>query len=549
MPPSDGLPAEGVRFDRKNRGVFMHANGAISRRQLIKSATCIAGMAAIGPARAASFASTGPNIRIFNALPAMPERLPLRWRDRADAFDRFVMSPANRVLRTRPEGSHYFASALEGTGDGGLTTFAPILLGKILRGELVDRLAPSMAAYFSEEYGIFLDGQRSSACEYWYLMNVNALAGGVVRRHWAQDPLWMARVQSSADRLISLAHQLNYNFSDQGYRFDARNPWTKQDIYRQPDAIGGYAYLQLLAHAMFGEAKYFAEAKEGLRRYLSFAQNPWYEVPSGAMACLAAARLSVGEPGIDVGKALGFVLDPGGRPLHTGRWGGEEVDGLMAGFCTEPAGEAYSMESLMTAGYLLPVLRYRPEFASLIGRYLLNASANMRLFYSDCIASENQSRPELTSAVPYERLTRAFNGKSPYASGDYGSHRSIYGGAYALWWGELVKPTNYPNILQMSVALTDFFERKTYPTYLYYNPFAVARSVHLPLESEGSQVYDLSAHAFLHTRGKGDLSLEIPANGARVVVLIPPGARRKFRNGKLFCGDVAVDYAAAAAVR
>jgi hypothetical protein len=521
----------------------MDANNAITRRTLVSSAACVAGVATIGRGRAsaASFAGTRPNAPIFDALPAMPERMPLRWRERADAFDGFILNPANGVLRTRPDGSHYFASALEGTGDGGLTTFAPILLGKILRGEMVNWLAPSMAAYFSDQYGIFLDGRRASSCEYWYLMNVNALAAGVVRRHLAQDARWTARVQSSADRLISLAHQIDYNFSDQGYGFDVGKPWTKQDIYRQPDAIGGYAYLQLMAYEMFGEAKYLTEAKEGLQRYLGFAQNPWYEVPSGAMACLAAARLSATDSSIDVGKALGFVLNPGGRPLQTGRWGGNEVGGLMAGFCTEPAGEAYSMESLMTAGYLLPVLRYRPEFAGVVGRYLLNASANMRLFYSDCIAAENQSRPELTSAVPYERLSRTLAGKSPYASGDYGSHRSIYGGAYALWWGELVKPTTDPRILQMSVTQTDFLEQKTFPTYLYYNPFAVAKSVDVSPMPEGSRLYDLQAHAFLHTRGPGDLSLEIPAQDARVVVLIPPGARRKFRNGRLFCGDVAVD--------
>lgn len=522
----------------------MDANGTITRRRLVQSAACVAGVATIQRARAASVASIGPNARTLDMLPAMPERMPLRWRERADAFDRYVMSPANSVLRKRSDGSHYFASALDGAGDGGLTTFAPILLGKILRGEMVDWLTPSMSAYYNDQYGIFLDGRRAVSCEYWYLMNVNALAAGVVRRHLAEDPVWTVRLRSSADRLISLAHQIEYNFNDQGYRFDSREPWTKQLIYRQPDAIGGYAYLQLLAYEMFGDAKYLGEAKEALRRYLSLPRNPWYEVPSGAMACLAAARLSVSEPGINVGKALGFVLDPGGRPLQTGRWGDDEVGGLMAGFCTEPAGEAYSMESLITAGYLLPVLRYRPEFASVIGRYLLNASANMRLFYSDCIAPENQSRPDLTSAVPYERLTRAFNGKSPYASGDYGSHRSIYGGAYALWWGELMKPTGDPYILQMSIAQTDFLEPKTYPSYLYYNPFDVARSVHVPSAPEGSQLYDLSAHEFLRPRAPGDMSLQIPAKGARVIVRVPPGARRQLRNGRLFCGDAAVDYAA-----
>lgn len=520
----------------------MDRDGSITRRALIQSTVCLAAIGSVARGRGTTAAKIGPNARILDVLPAMPDKIPLRWRERADAFDRFVMSPANGVLQKRADGSHYFASALDGAGDGGLTTFAPILLGKILRGETVDWLTPSMATYFSDQHGIFLDGRRASSCEYWYLMNVNALAGAVVRRHLGQDPLWTARVRSSADRLISLARQINYNFSDQGYRFDTREPWTKQEIYRQPDAIGGYAYLQLLAYEMFGEAKYLGEAKEALRRYLSFPRNPWYEVPSGAMACLAAARLSVSEPGINVGKALSFVLDPGGRPMQTGRWGDDEVGGLMAGFCTEPAGEAYSMESLMTAGYLLPVLRYRPEFASVIGRYLLNASANMRLFYSDCIAAENQSRPDLTSAVPYERLTRAFNGKSPYASGDYGSHRSIYGGAYALWWGELMKPTGDPFILQMSIAPTDFLERKTYPSYLYYNPFDLARSVQVPSAPEGSQLYDLSAHEFLHARGQGDGSLQIPARGARVIVLIPPGADRQLRNRTLFCGDVAVDY-------
>ncbi len=523
----------------------MDARGAITRRTLITAGACVAGLATIarGRGQAASFAGTNPNATIFDALPAIPERMPLRWRERADAFNRFIMSPANGVLRTRPDGSHYFASALEGTGDGGLTTFAPILLGKILRGEMVGGLAPSMAAYFSDRYGIFLDGRRASSCEYWYLMNVNARAAGIVRRHSASDAGWMARVQSSADRLISLAHQINYNFNDQGYRFDAGKPWTKQDIYRQPDAVGGYAYLQLLAHAMFGQPKYLAEATEALQHYLGFARNPWYEVPSGAMACLAAARLSTTDPGIDVAKALRFVLDPGGRPLHTGRWGNDEVGGLMAGFCTEPAGEAYSMESLVTAGYLLPVLRYRPEFASVIGRYLLNASANMRLFYSDCIAAENQSRPELTSAVPYERVTRTLAGKSPYASGDYGSHRSIYGGAYALWWGELMKPTADPRILQMSVAHTDFFERKTFPTYLFYNPYADSKPIDVSPIQEGRRFYDLQAHEFLRGTGSGDLPLVIPAGGARVVVLTPPGAPPRMINGTLFCGDIAVDYA------
>jgi hypothetical protein len=125
------------------------------------------------------------------------------------------MDPQNHVLQTRHDGTSYFASALEGTGDGGLTTFAPLVLGKILRADSVDTLLPSMAAYFNEEAGIFLDGTHAELCEYWYLMNVNALAFGVVRLQLTHDSIWTGRVRKSADRLIDLAHQVSYNFNDQ----------------------------------------------------------------------------------------------------------------------------------------------------------------------------------------------------------------------------------------------------------------------------------------------------------------------------------------------
>ncbi len=492
-----------------------------------------------------SFAAEPDSDKALTAsLPARPAERPLAWRERGDAFDKYVMDPANKILQTRADGSRYFASALEGTGDGGMTTFGPLVLGKILRGDTVDSLVPSMAAYFSDEAGIFLDGTHADLCEYWYLMNVNALADGIVRTHLTHDAVWTGRVRKSADRLIELAHQINYNFNDQGYRFNTRVPFTNQDIYRQPDAIGGYAYLMLFAYEMFDDAKYLAEAKKGLNLYQSFAKNPWYEIPSGAMACLAAARLSVRERRIDVRKIVSFALETGGRPTQIGNWGGQEVNGLMAGFSTEPAGEAYSMESLVTLPYLLPVLRYRPEFADDIGRYLLNTAANMRLFYSDCIPRENQSRPELTSAIPYERLTKEVNGRSPYASGDYGSHRSIYGGAYALWWGELVKATEGPYILQMNLSRTDFLCAKAHPSYLYYNPWSESKQVTLSLEGGSFDLYDLSAHAFIGERKSGRVSLTIPANSSRVIVVVPSGARRHVEKGSLLCDGVPVDYQA-----
>ncbi len=517
--------------------------GEISRRQFLSASALALGFSAICPGPFSAFASPVEQAPSpADQLPSMPREKPLNWKARADAFDHYVMDPANKVLKKRLDGSLYFASALEGTGDGGLTTFAPLVLGKILRGEDVTPLLPSMSAYFNDEAGIFLDGTHADLCEYWYLMNVNALVDGIIRCRLLHDPVWTQRVRKSADRLIDLSHQVSYNFNDQGYRFNTRLPFTNQDIYRQPDTIGGDAYVLLFAYEILGDDKYLKEAQKALSLYQAFSQDPWYEIPSGAMACLAAARLSVTDKDVDFRKILSFALRHGGQPMQTGDWGGREVNGLMAGFRTEPAGQAYSMESLMTLPYLLPALRYRPEYATEIGKYLLNTAANMRLFYSDCIPRQNQSRPDLTAAVPYERLTREVDGHSPYASGDYDSHRSIYGGAYALLWGELVKPTEDEYILQMNLSQSDFLCARSLPTYLYYNPRGQEKQVTLSFQAGTFDVYDLGSHKFVAEHQSKSMALSLPAEASRVIVIVPSGAKRKLDGATLSCDGVPIDY-------
>ena len=385
---------------------------------------------------------------IADNLPAKPTEKPLVWRPMADAFDAYIMNPANKVMFARPDGHPYFASALEGRSDE-LMTFGPVALGKILRGDDVSRLLPSLAGYFNEDAGIFLNGTRGSSIECWYLMDVDALAAGIIRSKLADDPPSLKRLRSTADRLIEMTHQIAYNFNEQGYNFATKAPWTKKDIYRQPDAVGGYAYLMLFAYEMFGERKYLDEAQIGLMRYQAFTKDPWYEIPSGAMACLAAARLSAhyNYAQADLHKTLSFALDPEFGALQTGDWGGKEVNGLMRGWGGGNRHDAYSMESMVALPYLLPVLRYNVQYATDIGRYALNVAANMRWFYSQYLPAELQGRPQLTPAVPYERFSRTVDGHTPYATGDFASQRSVYGGAYALWFGEIIRPTQDDYIL------------------------------------------------------------------------------------------------------
>ena len=144
----------------------------------------------------------------WSGLPARPEEKPLDFHALANAFDAWVMDPAHGLNTIAKDGRQVFPSALEGEQDGGLTTYAPMALGKELRGEGLPGLAASLKGYFSEPYGLYLDGAGATLCEYWYLMNVTAMAYGLIRLRFGKDAEWLARVEKSATRLRDMAQQI-----------------------------------------------------------------------------------------------------------------------------------------------------------------------------------------------------------------------------------------------------------------------------------------------------------------------------------------------------
>src|ERR1039458_4986506 len=130
------------------------------------------------------------------------------------------------------------------------------------------------------------------------------------------------------------------------------------------------------------------------------------------MATMAAARLEALGYRTNAKKALGFVLDSQVSLMAKGQWGGREVNGLMAGFRTEPADQTYSMESMVTLPYLLPAVRFCPELAGEVARYALNVAANLRWFYPEYLPRENQSRPDLPPDRKSTRLNSSHLGIS-----------------------------------------------------------------------------------------------------------------------------------------
>lgn len=459
-------------------------------------------------------------------FPQLPEKEPLDWKKKANLFHDYVLDPKNQVMEKIPSGHLHFHAFLEGTSYE-LITFGAIVVGLILRGEDVSALLPSLKDYYQEDIGIFMNGMHDTRSEYWYLMHVNALAAIITHQKLMNDESSVQRLRSSIDCLIQMARQIDYNFNDQGYDFVKHQPFTVKNAYRQPDAIGGYAFLMAFASEVFSDSVYQEEAEKALNKYLVFEENPWYEIPSQAMACQAAAKLvDVDVIGTEkLKKAVGLALDPSEGSLHLGSFGKCEINGLMRGWRghtrEEASSIAYSLESFILLPYLLPVARCDVSLARIIAEYSLHAAANARWFYSEFFALDDQGRPDLTDAVPYEALYREKNNKTPYAAGDFHGQKSIYGGAIVLWWGEIIKHAGDPYILCLDLCKTDFLNPVSRPAWLYYNPRANVCNVSLDVGNVPVNVKDLSTGEVFLRDVKEKVVFELPPREIKVLELEP----------------------------
>ena len=108
----------------------------------------------------------------------------------------------------------------------------------------------------------------------------------------------------------------------------------------------------------------------------------------------------------------------------------------------------------------------------------------MRWFYPEYLPRENQSRPDLPAMFPYERLSRDEKGHSPYATGDFAGHRSIYGGAYVMWLDKMIQAQGDPWLLRWDLGKTNFMDPKLPPAFLYYNPWPEEKRVTVEIATE-----------------------------------------------------------------
>lgn len=334
------------------------------------------------------------------------------------------------------------------------------------------------------------------------------------------------------------------------------------NIPLQQDAAGGHAYVLYAAYKKFGDPRYLQHAKSALEALLSQKESRFYEILL-PMSAIVASRLNAEEgTQYDVKKILDWTFDgcqnPNGRygwGVMAGRWGDYDVSGLQ-GSILDGGGYAFFMNSVKLTWPLVPMVKYEPQFATAIGKWMLNNVNACRLFYPGEIDDEHQWLPEMKGLtdnnIAYEGLRKtdcygkeSLKGIEPVALGDgpnwtpanpAESMFSLYSTSPVGILGAMVSETSESGILRINCNTTDFYSERPYPVYLYYNPHAENKVIGYYSE-EKVDLFDIVTKKYIARGRSGSFEIELPALNASVIVELPSGMKLRSVDGRIVTKD------------
>lgn len=521
-------------------------------------------------------------IHRIDSMPDMPETYQmLDWKKKAYDFDKFVFDWNNtsevgpliwiddaRRNIDQPTFGLYTAvkdirqgkDANNGEFHESLNSLAAILGAGLVGIDKTNQdgynYVKMIQNYFNSDTGwnIMMNNTNSSVGsegggygrDWWYDVLPNALYYAICDVFPEVDGAEMIQ-KSIAEQFTKADSVLNGNY-DYSYFDYGKMKGGVNHIPLQQDAAGGHAYVLLCAYRRFGDKRYLEHSKSAVEALLKQKESRFYEalLPLGVYT---AAYLNATEgTGYDIQKLLDWVFDgcksPTGRTgwgIIVGKWGDYDVSGLQ-GSITDGGGYAFLMNSIKPAWPFVPMVKYQPQYAKAIGKWMLNNASACRLFYPECIDEKHQWSPELKDItdnnIAYEGLRRfddygkaSLKGGSPVAIGDgpkwiegnpVESMFSVYSSSPVGILGAIVDTTDVKGILKLNCNATDFYAPKPYPVFLYYNPYEVDKQVTYQT-NQACDLFDIVAKEYVAEDVTEEGMFVIPAKEARVIVELSAG--------------------------
>ena len=400
-------------------------------------------------------------------------------------------------------------------------------------------------------HGLVLNNVNSQGSgSAWYDIFPSTLFYQIGSRYPGRASL-QTKMAAIADSWLTALPVLSNNWEHTGFNFTTMTP--TDFAWDEPDMAIGIAWLEYMAYVQFHNTNYLAAADTCMTQMNSRTTNPFYET-LGFFGPPLAARMNA-ELGrsYSTSKHLNWIFAPtsDARPgwgCENARWGNYDAYGLM-GSTTDSSGYAFSMNSYAAPGIIAPVVRYEPQYARLLGRWLLHVAANANLFYPNTLPTNMQSSAAWVQqtgvqSISYEGV-RHLGTTTPYATGDAAApiqDLNPYGTWGSGWMAALFQTSNVPGILQIDCVATEAFPPATCPTYLYYNPYAIVKQVTVSVGPGAKHLYNLVTGAFLATNVSGTATLTLAPDSAIVLALCPATNAISQSGQKLLVGGVVIDY-------
>ena len=401
--------------------------------------------------------------------------------------------------------------------------------------------------------------------DWWYDVYPNVLFYGVAALYPNVDNTENIQ-RTVAEQFYKADSTLNGNY-DYSYFDYSTMQGMRNHIPWQQDAAGGHAYVLYSAYQKFGDPRYLEGAKRATQVLVDQKESRFYEIllPFGAYT---AARLNA-ERGTnyDVTKLLNHTFDGCqskearyGWGVIADKWGDFDVSGLQ-GSITDGGGYGFLMNSVALAWPLVPMVKYEPQYAEAIGKYMLNAVNASRLFYPDEVDDTHQWLPEkkniTNGIIGYEGVRKTDDygkpelvGVSPVSLGDgpkwvkgqpEETMFSLYSTSIAGVFGAIVHPTDVEGILALDCNATDFYADNPFPVYLYFNPYREEKTVTYSAKTP-VDLFNVLTKTYLAKSGSGNISIQIPPGKAVLVVELPAGTRLISKGKTLTAGEAVVAY-------
>ena len=364
-------------------------------------------------------------------------------------------------------------------------------------------------------------------------------------------PLFQSNMAAIANSWLSALPVLSNNWQHTGFDFQTMQPADSGHV--EPDMAIGIGWLEYMAYLQFNNSNYLAAADLCMEQMNTNALDPFYEV-LGFYGPVLAARMDADlGRNYSVSKHLNWIFasTSDARPgwgCENANWGGYDAYGLM-GSTTDSSGYTFSMNTYTAAGLITPVVRYQPQFARLLGRWLLHVAANANLFYPGTLATNMQScsawvQQTGVTNISYEGV-RNLATTTPYSTGDAVApiqDLNPYGAWGSGFLAALFQTSNIPGILQIDCLATETLPPAAYPTFLFYNPYGTSQQITVNVGPNGTDLYDAVSGSFVATNVTGNVPVSILPDNAVVLVQCPANGVVSQSGQKLLVSGVVIDY-------